>query len=345
MIALLLTAASSAISIEIASPREFQVFQRDAKDVGRVRVEVTAPDEVGALGAALDLGAGAAKPWLALAMEDLEGPTRRSHGVIEVPAGGWYALALSAAETSPALASVRQFGVGEVFVVAGQSNSTNSGEERFPSQDARVAAFDGDRWSLAADPMPGVEDHSQGGSPWPLCGKLLREFLDVPVAFAPCGYGGTSIRQWQKEAGDKLRLYDGLARRVRVLGEFRAILWHQGETDAASGMSKTEYLELFRKLAGDLAQDTGSRAPWIVAQASFVPGIEAAKMDAIRGAQAALWEKGDALRGPNTDELLDDYRHSKDRVHFSKKGLEAHAARWCTWIRTHFFLSVKPKAK
>src|SRR5262249_26365574 len=162
-------------------------------------------------------------------------------------------------------------------------------------------AFDGERWSIAADPMPGAQDQSQGGSPWPMCGKLLREAVDVPIAFASCGYGGTSIRQWQKGSNDKLRLYDGLARRVRALGEFPPILWHRGERDAANGVSKAEYLEQFRKLARDLTQDTGSSAPWIVAQASFVPGVEESNRNAIREAQAELWEKGEALRGPNTD--------------------------------------------
>lgn len=348
MLANVLLAALPGVAIQVASPLDYQVFQRDAQDVGRVRVEATAPDEVASLGAVVDVRDGSTSAWKALEMEDLPGPTRRFHGTLEVRAGGWYSIAFSAAQGAPPLANVARFGVGEVFVVAGQSNSTNWGEERFPSQDDQVVAFDGDRWSLAADPMPGVQDKSQGGSPWPLCGKLLREFLGVPVAFASCGYGGTSIRQWQKTSkfeisGSKVDLYGGLARRVRALGDFRAILWHQGESDAAGGMGKSEYVELFRKLARDLAQDTGSRAPWIVAQASYVPDVEESKRNAIRDAQAELWEKGDALRGPNTDELVGDYRHSKDHVHFSKKGLEAHAARWVTWIRTQFALQAKPK--
>ena len=348
MLANLLLAVLPGVRIQVASPRDHQVFQRDAHDVGRVKVEATAPDEVAILGAILDTKDGAAVAWKALEMEDLPGPTRRFHGTLEVRAGGWYSLALSAAQGAAPLASVERFGVGEVFVVAGQSNSTNFGEERFPSQDDQVVAFDGELWSLAADPMPGVQDKSQGGSPWPLCGKLLREFTGVPVAFASCGYGGTSIRQWQKTSkfeisGAKVDLYGGLARRVRALGEFRAILWHQGESDAAGGMGKAEYVELFRNLAGDLAQDTGSHAPWIVAQASYVPDLEESKRNAIRDAQAELWEKGDALRGPNTDELVGDYRHSRDHIHFSKRGLEAHAARWVTWIRTQFALQAKPK--
>ena len=43
-------------------------------------------------------------------------------------------------------------GVGDVFVVAGQSNSANHGEKRQTTQTQRVAAFDGKAWRIANDP-------------------------------------------------------------------------------------------------------------------------------------------------------------------------------------------------
>ena len=320
------------LSTDVLSPREFQVFQRGAGDVGRVRVEGTCPDDVKALGAAVVAQGGAGVAWQALAIDDLPGPTQHFHGMLEVPAGGWYALSISPAAGAAALAEVSHFGVGEVFVVAGQSNSTNFGEERTPALDDRVAAFDGSRWWIAADPMPGVQDGSQGGSPWPACGKLLRESLGVPVAFASCGYGGTSLRQWQKGAeptGEaKARLYDGLLQRVKALGDFRAILWHQGESDAGAGTKAEEYVALFTKLRADLAADSGVQATWIVAHASFVPQLPAERMDAVRAGQAEIWKKGLALQGPDTDDLLGAMRHSQDHIHFSKDGLAVHGARW-----------------
>ena len=192
---------SVALSAEIQSPREFQVVQRGPGNVGKVRVEGTCSDDVDRLGVLVVLEAGRPPAWHALENDDLPGPTRHFHGVLELPAGGWYSLSVARAVDGPALAEVLHFGVGEVFVVAGQSNSTNYGEERTPSLDDRVAAFDGSRWWIAADPMPGAQDPSQDGSPWPTCGQLLRRSLRVPVAFASCGFGGTSIRQWQK--GDR----------------------------------------------------------------------------------------------------------------------------------------------
>lgn len=332
--ALLLSVASSA---DIQSPREFQVVQRGSGNVGRVRVEGTCPDDVNLLGALVGLQPGVAPSWHALEIDDLPGPTQHFHGVLELPAGGWYSLSVAPAPGEAALAEVLHFGVGEVFVVAGQSNSTNYGEERTPALDDRVAAFDGSRWWIAADPMPGVQDPSQDGSPWPTCGQLLRKSLGVPVAFASCGFGGTSLRQWQKggefeNQGEKVRLYDGLLQRVRALGEFRAILWHQGESDASRGMNTEEYVELFSKLRRDLAADSGHEAPWIVARAAFVPGLAREKMAAIRAAQTEIWKLGLALQGPDTDDLQGDLRHSRDHIHFSRTGLEVHAARWFAHI-------------
>lgn len=324
---------SVALSADIQSPREFQVVQRGPDNVGRVRVEGTCSDEVKVLGARVVLQAGAAPSWHALEIDELPGPTQHFHGVLDLPAGGWYSLSVAPTQDAPALEEVLHFGVGEVFVVAGQSNSTNYGEERTSSLDDRVAAFDGSRWWIAADPMPGVQDTSQDGSPWPTCGQILRRSLGVPVAFASCGFGGTSLRQWQKGAefgneSEKVRLYDGLLQRVRALGEYRAILWHQGESDASRGMKTEEYVELFKTLRSDLAADSGHESTWIVAGASFVPGLAREKMDAIRAAQAQIWKLGLALQGPDTDDLLGDLRHSRDHIHFSKSGLEVHAARW-----------------
>ena len=52
--------------------------------------------------------------------------------------------------------AVEHVGVGEVFVVAGQSNSANHGEEKQTTKTGKVATFDGKRWQLANDPQPGA---------------------------------------------------------------------------------------------------------------------------------------------------------------------------------------------
>lgn len=338
MLVLLATLALGADpSVKVVQPVERQVFQRAEGRVTQVPVEVTANAAIGRLVATARLASGG--PQLAEVELDMarsgtaDKSTARFLGNLELPAGGWYRLSVNVdGIAGPAeVAHVERFGVGEVFVVAGQSNSTNHGEEKLPSMDDRVSAFDGKSWTLAADPMPGVQDGSGSGSPWPVCGKALVAAWDVPVAFASCGYGGTSLLQWQKDSaplqGRPATLQAVLVQRVKALGEFRAILWHQGESDAGGGMTTADYAAKFRALRDAVAKETGSTAPWVVAHVSFVPELAREKMDAIRAAQAELWKEKVALEGPDTDDLLGDMRH-KDRIHFSKKGLEAHGKRW-----------------
>jgi len=325
-------------SVKVLEPQERQVIQRTDRSTAEVPIVVTATAGIGRLVATARLSAGG--PEIANVELDrsragaADSEQGRYLGKLPLPAGGWYRLSVTVDGIAGPVevAHVEHFGVGEVFIVAGQSNSTNSGEVKIPSQDDRVSAFDGTKWSLAADPMPGVQDKSDGGSPWPTCGKALVAAFGVPVAFASCGYGGTSLLQWQKDAqplrGLDEPLYAELVQRVKSLGSFRAILWHQGESDAAAGMSTAEYVAKFLALRDVLAKDTGASAPWVVAHASFVPELEKPKMDAIRAAQAQLWKDKVALQGPDTDDLLGAMRHSEDKIHFSKTGLEAHAKRW-----------------
>ncbi|MFO1011894.1 MAG: sialate O-acetylesterase [Planctomycetota bacterium] len=327
-----------------------QVFQRDAKDGAEVRVEGSCLDGLAHATARVLRGAERVVTK-ELELRDLEGPRQRFSALVRVPAGGWYALELAESADAPAFLRVEHFGVGEVFVIAGQSNSTNFGEERTPSEDDRVSAFDGLAWSLARDPMPGVQDKSNLGSPWPRFGARLAKELGVPIGLASTGFGGTSIRAWQKDhvfvARDdrRLELFRGLAERLEQVGPSRAILWHQGETDALGSMSAKEYVELFTKLRADLAAELDlPLPPIVVAHASYVPDLAGEKMQAIRDAQAELWKAGLALEGPDTDVFRGELRHSHDHIHFSKAGLAAHADAWFARVKALFF-APKPERR
>jgi len=335
---MLLTAAllllQTPLNVELETLADRQVVQRDAQNGADLRVEGTCADGLPQLGARVLRGRELVA-WKLLEVRDLEGPRARFRASVRVPAGGWYTLELAAAEDQPALFTLQRFGVGEVFVIAGQSNSSNYGEERLAASSDRVSAFDGQRWSLAQDPMPGVQDQSSGGSCWPVFGGLLVQALDLPVGIASVGYGGTSLRHWQKghqfgrRDGSVIVLYDGLQQRLASLGRVRAILWHQGESDAAGGMQQEEYERLFTALRDDLKAELDAGLPaWFMARVSFVPELAREKMDPIRAAQGALARRGLVLAGPDTDDLLGAMRHSKDRIHFSRRGLEAHGARW-----------------
>ena len=192
--------------------------------------------------------------WEALSLDRQSGGFR---GNIEIPAGGWYGFELRLWLNGKPVANINipHVGVGEVFVVAGQSNATNYGEVRQETHSGMVAAFSAEGWRLANDPQPGVQDGSKNGSFIPAFGDALYEKYRVPVGVAAVGHGSTSVRQWlpkgsrfdtpptmgkyvAKVAENEWEcdgtLFDGMMKVIHQLGRggFRALLWHQGESDA-----------------------------------------------------------------------------------------------------------------
>lgn len=342
--------------LKLNAPLDYQVFQR--RDVHKGNITISGvfaqmPNEV----LVRSVVNGQASDWIPLkvAIHDLS----FSAG-FELPAGGWHRLELRTKLNGKVIeeATVAHVGIGEIFIVAGQSNSANHGEEKQTTQTGRVAAFDGRRWQLANDPQPGAS--GKGGSFMPPLGDALVKKFNVPIAFIPCGIGATSVREWlpkgvtfphpptiesrvQKLPGggweSRGDAYARLLEHMQDAGPhgFRAVLWHQGESDAnQKDTTRTLPGKLYREHLEHIIRTSrraiGWEAPWFVAQVSYhVPGDEASPD--IRAAQAALWQDGIALAGPDSDALKGELRERHGQgVHFSGQGLREHGSRWANQI-------------
>ncbi len=342
-------------NLTLYSPSELQVFQTSQEDftsvVVRGRLHSHSPQDE-ELEYSLS-GSREEARWQTLKVGWRKEEFR---GTIQVRPGGWYQLKIRLKDTSDGSCKIERFGVGEVFVVAGQSNSANYGEERQSTRTGLVSVFDYEKnqWQLAVDPQPGAG--GQKGSIMPLLGDALVERFKVPIGIVAYGQGGTSVREWLpkgstfpnpptvekrvRKIGERKWeslgiIYPEFIRRLKALGPhgFRAVLWHQGESDAnQKDPVRTLSGPLYQEYLANLIEVTGSDlqwdAPWFVAQATYhAPGDESDS--SIREAQASLWKNGVALEGPDTDQLKENLREGNGQgVHFSGEGLRAHAEAW-----------------
>lgn len=321
-----LTVPPAERELEILSPRAYQVFQRASERKGPVLISGKAqPDATSLEFKIVGHSAYGSLPsdWVALKWDQSSGSFNHR---LELPAGGWYSLQVRARRGDELLAEaeVEKFGVGEVFVGAGQSNSTNCGQFATRQTSGMVSSFGGDHWQLADDPQPGVADRSQGGSFWPAFGDTLYQRYRVPIGVATTGFGGTSVNQWQPD-GD---LFNWTMTRVHQLGPlgFRALLWHQGESDVE--MPSEEYYAKLKNVIVHSRVHAGWDFPWFVAQATYHNPSQPCS-ESVREAQARLWDDQVAYEGPDTDTLVGDHRDFDGKgIHFSPKGLKAHGEMW-----------------
>jgi hypothetical protein len=313
-------------NVTVLSPRPLQVVQRATKSAGEVLVSGRVKAECDKVEVRFS-GKGVAGD-----LPDQWHPVRCNtadkgfFGRVAVPAGGWYKVEIRATKGGQTAgeATIDKVGVGEVFVIAGQSNSTNCGQFKTKQTSGMISSFSGSAWQIADDPQPGTSDNSQGGSPWPAFGDAMYAKYKVPIGIASTGFGGTSVKQWQPGDG----LFTNTLRRILQLGPggFRALLWHQGESDV--GMATDEYVRLLGVVIKESKRQAGWEFPWLVAQVSY-HNPDKPKHDNMRAAHQKIWDLGLALAGPDTDTLTGDNRDLDGKgIHFSPKGLKAHGEMW-----------------
>ncbi len=117
---------------------------------------------------------------------------------------GWNGLSCSRGDM------IHNIGVGDVFVIAGQSNA--AGRAKNPVADdpelgvhvLRTSAV----WELATHPLGETtgavhvghyENHNPGHSPWLHFAKRLKKELGYPIGLVPAAYGGSPLRSRRRK--------------------------------------------------------------------------------------------------------------------------------------------------
>ena len=320
--------------VTLTSPRTYQVFQRDAAGRGDIVVAGRGTGFVGPV--QVRWGAGA---WSTVPRR-----TDGSFSVVLADRGASQKTVIARSAGTPSIAArARYVGVGDIYIVAGQSNAVGVSGTRFTYSNPKLhAAMFGndDHWGDLRDPTDSARgqvdrvsaDVAAGGSVWPGVATALMAAEHVPVAFVPCAHGGTTIAAWQRRAAAPMSpgtLYGSMARRIAAVGgRVRAVLFWQGEADARHGTPGDAYETALRQLAEDVRHDFGCKV--VVAQIGdyCAERWTGANVVAVRLAQQDAWGKHGVVAGP----VLYDIDLG-DKVHFvAPTAIGTAARRWAASI-------------
>ncbi len=316
------------LMMNLDSPDPHQIVQRNEYSMGTFPIQGSTEYNVDLVeGRYTSLEDEIPSDWVPVAIPI--GPN--FYGTLDVPTG-WHRLEIRIIVDGQPLdiLTVEPVGVGEVFIVAGQSNSANHGDYPLTPADPRVSSWGPSGWRFGQDPQPAATGN--GGSPWPALGDLLANRYDVPIGFLSVGYGGTKVDRWVPAENDLFpRIADALDA-VQPSGA-RAILWHQGESNVGSTTTE-DYAEMLGEVVLGSRAHAGYDIAWAVARVGFIPNGDPVKMEQIVGGQNAVIDADPlTFAGPHTDDLNGtEWRY--DTIHFNEVGLREHAARWDNRIAT-----------
>ena len=276
-------------------------------------------------------------PWIELVVRTAG---KEQESEVELPAG-WYRGELAGTDASgrEVILPVGPFGIGEVYLVAGQSYAANCNDAlvRIDDTDGRVTAMDyrTGAWRVAHDPQPSVQEPTGSwGTIWPPAMNLLLPMVRVPIGMVNVAVGATASREWMPGTP----LFANLLEAGRRAGDFRAVLWQQGESDVIERIDTAEYTRRIRAMKTALDDAWGISRPLLAAKSTLHPTVyvEPKAEGAIREAIGQLWRTPGFFPGPDTDILGGENRSARGgSEHFTLIGQQRAGQLWFAALWNH----------
>ncbi len=200
----------------------------------------------------------------------------------QVPAGGLYRIETGLQLDGGPVEWARRgdmrhhIGVGDLWVIAGQSNAAGYGKA--PCYDPPVLGVHCfhacGEWRLATHPFsdstgtqyPANREAANGShSPFLAFGRRLLQTLGHPIGLIPAALGGSPLVRWVR--GDNGDLFQNMLAYLRDAGgACRGMVWIQGESDTAPEQ-RSVYARRFTRMVADFRKTQRSpRLPIITAQ-------------------------------------------------------------------------------
>ena len=340
--------------IKIVSPTPRAVYQREFSGQREVNISGTFDvpiDKIEWRAVPAVAGQGIETPWKDLQLNPKGGVFSGNITLFQ----GWYTVEVRATKGGNVVGRdvLERLGVGEVFIISGQSNAQGLKSDPGPgAQDDRVvyvSNYVNDAKDLLTDPprggfsklTDGVDFMGpRGQTPWcwGILGDLLVQRLNVPVLFINTAWEGTAIENWQKSADglSSANYYSGgtyiypegmpyanLKVAVKTYASqygLRAVLWMQGEADALYKTTTQDYRDRLQRVINRVGEHASKRVTWVIARTSRTsqggnPPYTPIFSPAVIAAQNAVIETpfNPTYPGPETDII---YPNRGDGTHF-----------------------------
>ena len=208
--------------------------------------------------------------------------------------------------------AIRDILVGDIWVMAGQSNMEGNGNlDHFPPRHRLIHMFakrcewmpaeEPTHWWLESpDPAHwyGMNEaqwkealvkpqpkRDKGYGPGMAFGRMMADTTGVPVGLLPTALGGSNQEQWNPDGKEKgaQTLYGSMLEYVRRSGAktVAGVLWYQGESETWVEGLVGVYYDAFLRMVRCMREDLGNpRLPFIFVQLSRVCGM---------GVEGRLW--------------------------------------------------------
>ena len=324
-------APAPAPTLSVYSPSAYQVFQRNTSNNATIlirgRVDNFPPPYN--IEARLNFG-----DWQVVATSTLP----QFQGWLDDVPAGQYTLEVRLAESVEASTSVQYVGVGDVYVLGGQSNAVGQGRTNqvysHPTLKAGLFTLGGE-WTELKDPVsikrsaPTIYNVTPaGGSMWPLLATELMAARNAPVAFIPCASNGQGVIPWQPillgGVYDPATLFGSCVNRIQWQPDgIAGVLWVGGEENVGDRMSSRVYADGMEAVADAFWNCCQSRVYLSFIQHIDHTGVTDAEIDEVNaGVQMAINENDAVLPGA-------DFRAIETNLHFiSSQQLQAAADAW-----------------
>lgn len=368
---LLSLAAKSQITIQF--PTERAVFQRNLANEGDIYISGSISQKVDQIQARLleyrDGDLTAFQDWTPIENNSNIGSFK---GKLTVK-GGWYQLQIRSlvGEQETEITTLNKVGVGEVFIISGQSNAQGvPGYGGTGAKDDRVNTANFLNQNFSTEPNRNLAfsqlDNNANIGPigltpwcWGQIGDSLAKRLDVPIMFFNTALTRTLSSNWyQSSIGQPTKdaIFQGFfqpgfpyqylkttMKHYASLFGIRAVLWHQGETDTYPGVPvEDEIYGYYKGTIENIRSDFGHNMAWMFSRVSYSDGRTSQIV--LNSHDRIINEPNfNIYEGPSTDALMIP---RYDGVHFGNtaevKGLEQLAEAWLGKLNTSFFEACEP---